>query len=214
MDLSLALFLGWLALTLALLVTLSVWLFRPDAARQPLRGLAVVWVGATVVMALTSSRAFRFQRTHRSGRPAPAFALRTLDGTVLTPEQLRGKVVLLEFWATWCPPCRESLPEMMQLYREFSGPGFQIIGISEDHSQEQLESFVAQQGIRWPQVWDADGRIADQFRMAAVPSYCVLGPEGSIRFEQRGWNPETMQRLRDVIRSTLTETAMGQPAGL
>jgi len=214
MDLPLALFLGWLALTLALLIALSVWLFRPDTARQPVRGLAVVWVGATVVVAVSSARVFRFQHVQRSDRPAPAFALRTLDGVVLTPEQLRGKVVLLEFWATWCAPCRESLPEMMQLYREFSGAAFQLIGISEDYSQQQLESFIAQQGIRWPQVWDADGRIAGQFHMPAVPSYCLLGPDGSIRFEQRGWSPETIQRLRDVIRRTLNEMAMGQPAGL
>lgn len=201
MDGSLALFVGWVALSVALFVVCLYALFRPDEVRRPLLRLAVLWVAVTVVFAVVARRTFHTRPEPVAARPAPNFALRTLDGSLVSKRSLRGKVVLLEFWATWCPPCRESLPEMIQLYRELSTAGLEIVGISEDHDQNQLEAFIAQKGIRWPQYWDADGKLAETFHTQAVPSYIVLDREGRIFYEQRGWNELTMLRLREAIRA-------------
>ncbi len=205
LDAPMALYMAWVAFTLAVIATGIVWLFRPALAASPLKRLSVVWVVLTFVVVFISYRVFTSQAVNPTEPMAPDFSLQTIEGRSFTRNSLHGKVVLLEFWASWCGPCRESLPEMFRLYRHFKNPRFVMIGVNEDVHQSKFEDFVAQKGIRWPQDWDPKGDLLSRFSSDAIPSYAVIGPDGRLRFQQHGYTPDTYIRLRTVIGNALGE---------
>lgn len=213
LDAPLALYLGWLAITLALISIGVVWLFRPALGAQPFKRLGAVWILITVIVVVVSIRVFRSHSTTTAVFPlAPDFALRTVDGQSYSRNKLHGKIVLLEFWASWCGPCREALPEMFRLHREFPDSRFVMIGVSEDENQSKFEDFVAEKGIRWPQDWDPQGKLLSSFSSDAIPSYVLLGPDGRLRFLQKGYTPDTYLRLRQAISDALnTSEALLNP---
>jgi thiol-disulfide isomerase/thioredoxin len=204
LDGPMLLYLGWVAFTLALLIVGIVWMFRPAMAAQPLKRLGIGWAAVTVVVIAVSIHVFRSRPAVAAVFPtAPDFSLRTVDGQSYSRGDLHGKYILLEFWASWCGPCREALPEMFRLRREFQDPRFVMIGVSEDEDQSKFEDFVAKQGIRWPQDWDPEGKLLARFSSDAIPSYVLIGPDGSMRFLQKGYTADTYLRLRHAIDDAL-----------
>jgi len=114
---------------------------------------------------------------------APSFRERATNGQMISLEALRGKVVLLDFWATWCGPCRRELPNVIKLYNRFKGKNFALIGISLDVSIDDLRSFVSENGMPWPQVFDGrgwDNKIATLYNVRAIPSSFLLDKDGKI----------------------------------
>src|SRR5713226_7490914 len=92
-----------------------------------------------------------------AGQKAPAFEAKTTEGkSVKFPESYKGKVVLLDFWATWCPPCRAEVPHLVEAYKQFHAKGFEVLGVSLDrpNSGEQLSKFTGDKEMSWPQVYD------------------------------------------------------------
>jgi len=117
------------------------------------------------------------------GTPAPAFDVEAIDGRRLSLEQYRGKVVLLDFWATWCPPCREAMPKAIALYNQYHSRGFEIIGISLDHSRTALTEYVRSQHIAWRQVYEGRGwnsSLAKLYDVNAIPKTFLLDRQGRI----------------------------------
>lgn len=206
-DAPLGLFLVWIASTLALVVVGIIWIVRPALAAVPLKRLGVAWLILTVAVGLVSWRVFGQNRPgaveERAFVEAPNFSFRTVDGKSYSRNSLHGKVVLIEFWASWCGPCRESLPEMFRLYRHFKNPRFVMIGVNEDQNQSKFEAFVAQEGIRWPQDWDPNGKVATRFSTDALPSYAVIDADGRLRFMQKGYDSLTYLHIREAISDAL-----------
>jgi peroxiredoxin len=115
-------------------------------------------------------------------RPAPAFSLKALDGTALSNGSLKGKVVLLDFWATWCAPCRKSMPELQALHRKYADRGFAVVGISIDEGgPAKVKKYVAANKISYPIALDSEKNPAwDAYRVKAVPAAFLLDREGRI----------------------------------
>ena len=115
-------------------------------------------------------------------RPAPAFSLKALDGTVLSNESLKGKVVLLDFWATWCTPCHKTMPELQALHRKYADRGFAVVGISIDEGgPKKVKKFVASRKIIYPIALDSEKNPAwDAYRVKAVPAAFLLDRDGRI----------------------------------
>src|SRR5947199_9585537 len=95
----------------------------------------------------------------RIGNPAPAFNLQTLDGKTVTIESFKGKVVLIDFWATWCGPCRKALPELKDLRQRNAREPLVVVSVSADEDRKTAAEFARQNGMDWLQAWDGQGKL-------------------------------------------------------
>ena len=144
----------------------------------------------------------------RGGERMPAVALRTLDGSPVTRESLEGKVVLVNFWATWCPPCRFEMPGFQRVYEAHRDEGFVILGISTDGAGERsVREFLRERGITYP-VALATSRVVNDFGgVQALPTSFLIGRDGRIRQQVRGVFAEPA--LRMAVKRLLAEPAAG-----
>jgi thiol-disulfide isomerase/thioredoxin len=147
------------------------------------------------------------------GDLAPAFSLQTLDGKTLTRDGFKGQVVVLDFWATWCLPCRQALPELKDLRQKNAGQPLVLVSVSVDEDRKAIESFVSGNGMSWPQAWDREGRVTGGvFRISDFPSYVVLDAQGRIAFRQTGWSPGRSAALLDQAVSKALAASGKSPA--
>lgn len=101
-----------------------------------------------------------------------------VDGSEIDLSKLRGKIVLLDFWATRCPPCVEEMPKVLATYNKFHRQGFEIIGISTDESKEILVKFVKARGIQWPQYLDDNREISNRWQIPGLPTMWLVDRKG------------------------------------
>src|SRR5262245_36028272 len=109
------------------------------------------------------------------GQPAPDFSAQTLDGQTVRLSDLRGKVVVLDFWATWCPPCVAMIPHERELVQKHQGKPFVFLGISADNAAPALQAFARDNRMDWPQVHDGpNGPVQQLYTVEVYPSIYVL----------------------------------------
>ncbi|PIE82910.1 MAG: redoxin [Candidatus Contendobacter odensis] len=134
---------------------------------------------------------------------APSVAGKTLDNRTLTLKQLRGKPVLITFWATSCPSCIKEIPHLIKLYREFRPKGLEIIGVAMAYDPpQQVRATVKQRQIPYPIILDKDAHIAQAFdNVRLTPTSVLVSPKGRIIHYQLG--PLDMSRLRNAIADML-----------
>jgi peroxiredoxin len=125
-------------------------------------------------------------RPLRRGHPAPSFSLPRLDGQPgqVSLTDLKGKVVLLDFWASWCQPCVHMLPTLHRLHEEWHSRGVEFVGINSDGpaaTRAELEAFVSAQHFPYPVVIDGDGEVGGQYKVVALPHIVVVGRDGQVR---------------------------------
>ena len=118
------------------------------------------------------------------GLPFPDFNEKDLAGQPLSVGNFKGKVVLVDFWATWCGPCVQELPNVIETYKKYHSQGFEVIGISLDSSREKLDGFIkAHEGMTWAQYFDGQGwknKLAGQYGVNGIPFTVLVGPDGKI----------------------------------
>jgi peroxiredoxin len=120
------------------------------------------------------------------GKPAPAFALKDITGAPLTLADYRGKVVLIDFWATWCVPCREEIPHFVQLQTKYARRGFSVIGISMDDAPEPVPPFARKYGMNYP-VALGSATLAERYGgVLGLPVAFVVDRDGRIRYRYDG----------------------------
>ncbi len=134
---------------------------------------------------------------------APDFAFTTLQGEYISLDDLQGKVVLLDFWATWCPPCRESIPDLQYVAKKFAKDRVVVISISADEDEQAWRNFVAAKKMNWPQYWDKDGNIAELCKVHAFPTYLVLDGEGIVHRAIVGGSEFNAATIESEIRKRL-----------
>ena len=121
-------------------------------------------------------------------RMAPAFTVTTMDGQRVSLDELRNKVVLIDFWATWCGPCREALPHMQHIAKEFAGQPLVVLSVSLDQDEAKWKNFVAHNGMTWLQYRDGgfDGQLARTFNVEAIPHTFTIDSDGVLQDEHVG----------------------------
>jgi cytochrome c biogenesis protein CcmG, thiol:disulfide interchange protein DsbE len=146
------------------------------------------------------------------GQPAPALIVRQLDGHVLDLSALRGKVVVLNFWASWCPPCRAEMPMLEAFYRKHRSEGVLVVGLSADDPHERQAASRAMQGLTYPAAMLVDAKPNGFGAPQALPVTYVIGPEGVIRARLASFKKSlTEQDLTAVVMPLLPRDAGATP---
>jgi peroxiredoxin len=119
---------------------------------------------------------------------APAFAITAIDGKRISIDDLQGKVVLLDFWATWCEPCREALPHIRNVAKKFQGQPLVILSVSLDSDEQKWKEFIGKNEMTWPQYRDGGftGPIAKMFGVNAIPHTFTIDMDGVLQDEHIG----------------------------
>lgn len=136
---------------------------------------------------------------------APEFAAKTQRGEEINLDALKGKVVLLDFWGTWCSPCRVSLPLLKDLASRVDPAKVAIISIDEGDTKEKWKQFIQEEGMTWAQVYDPDWSLHQAFAVDGYPRYFVLGKDGIIVEEFKGWNQNGEATISNAIARALQE---------
>lgn len=139
------------------------------------------------------------------GAPAPEFSFVDLKGREVSLKALRGKVVLLDFWASWCLPCVVATPKMKAIYEAYHDRGLEIIGINLDISREQAQAFIDHFELPWPQYWDGkgyDSELVRLFRVEAIPTLYLIDRDGTIRGKWLGLAEEEVRRKIEELLGT------------
>lgn len=187
------------------------WTWLRSAAARPLRRRLVIAADATllaIVLVLLWNRAAPQAAAalglSGAGEPAPTFELVTLQGEPLSLEGLRGKVVLVNFWASWCPPCRVEMPGFDRVYRERSRDGFVIVGIATDrYAEEDIREFVETYEISYPIALATQQVVRDYGGVRRLPESYLLDRDGRVRHRVIGYFAEPA--LRSAVDRMLKE---------
>jgi peroxiredoxin len=133
------------------------------------------------------------------------FKVKGIKGETLSPADYKGKVLLIDFWATWCGPCVAEMPNVKSVYQRFHPRGFEIVGISLDQSRDKLDAYIQQQGIEWPQYFDGkwwNNDVAQMYGIKSIPSTLLVDRKGKIRYKSlRG------KQLEQAVEKLLQETS-------
>jgi len=130
---------------------------------------------------------------------APDFSFTTRQNQDLSNAALRGKVVLMDFWGTWCPPCRESVPILRNLNKKYAGKPFQLVSVSSDDDEDVWKTYIQAEHMDWSQYIDLPGDVLHSFKVESFPTFIVLDKDGVIRLRQSGEGPTTESDLEDAI---------------
>lgn len=143
--------------------------------------------------------------TARLGQAAPEFSLNSMDGKTHRLSDFRGKVVLLDFWATWCPPCRASTPALGRLHKKMAGKNFAILSISVDNNPNPVKPYLEKEKVKYLTLM-ADENIQAAYRVRAIPTFILVNPIGEIAKIYQGFSPDMESEWEKQINHLLGAT--------
>jgi len=145
------------------------------------------------------------QGSDLEGKDAPPFALAGLDGKQVSLGDVKGSVVVLDFWATWCGPCVGSLPQLDETYKSLKDKGLKAFALDQQEDKQTVQKFVNDTKLSIPPLLDSDGKVGQAYGVQGIPQTVVIGKDGKIRKIFVGVGPDTEQTIRDVITKALAE---------
>jgi peroxiredoxin len=160
-------------------------------SRRILLLAALGWVSGASVAALAPSS------------PAPDFTLRSMDGQNLRLGEQRGRVVMVNFWATWCGPCRVEMPHLNRLYEKYRSAGFVLFGVNVDEDVRNAVALAQKMGLKFPVLADAEKRVSKQYDVTAMPSTVLIDRDGRVRHVHRGYREGIEDLYEKQIRELL-----------
>ncbi len=137
--------------------------------------------------------------------PAPDFSLQSRAGETVSLAELRGNVVMINFWATWCGPCREEMPHLEALYQRYSGLGFTILGVNVEEDSSLSDRFLADTPVTFPILFDPANGVSELYDVLAMPSTVIVDRNGNKRFIHHGYQPGYENEYQTQIRALLRE---------
>jgi len=135
----------------------------------------------------------------RPGDKAPDFRLTKIGGGEVSLSDYRGKVVLLNFWATWCPPCREEMPLFKDVYKKYRDNGFEIIAVSTDASTDVVKDFISEYSIKFVVLHDREGKLSSLYGIQGLPTSFLIDREGIVVKVRLGEYKEIEKDLKKVL---------------
>lgn len=155
--------------------------------------------GAKLVDSFTRKKRARKnkERADLTGTPAPDFILTDMEGKKHRLEDLRGKVVLLDFWASWCPPCRRELPHIQKIHEEMGPQGLVVLGVNAENDEAKLKEFLQGQKIGFPVLRDTERKASEAFSVTAIPRVLIIGKDGTVAADFTGLKTE--EELKEAL---------------
>jgi peroxiredoxin len=139
------------------------------------------------------------------GSPAPDFTLAARDGGKVSLASLKGQVVMINFWATWCGPCRQEMPLLAQLQAKYEPLGFTLLGVNVEPDSAAAVAWLKGVPVAFPILFDTDSAVAGRFGVEGMPSTVFVDRNGQVRYVHRGYKPGDEARYADIIRSLVRE---------
>ena len=140
-----------------------------------------------------------------TGQSAPDFALKSSTGENLRLSEFRGDVVMVNFWATWCGPCRQEMPLLDELYSRYGRVGFSLLGVNIDDNSSKAMDMVSELGVTFPVLFDSRKEVSKLYEVDAMPVTVLIDREGTVRYVHQGYKPGYEEKYLDQIRSLLRE---------
>jgi peroxiredoxin len=135
---------------------------------------------------------------------APDFTLKSQNGDNIKLSELRGKVILINFWASWCGPCRQEMPELDQLYQHYRSLGFTILGVNVEENSDAAKSLLKDVRVTFPILFDNTNKVSDLYKVQGMPSTIIVDRDGNKRYRyigyQHGYEQEYQKQIRNLIR--------------
>jgi len=139
------------------------------------------------------------------GQQAPDFALKSSTGENLRLSEFRGDVVMINFWATWCGPCRQEMPLLDELYSRYQRVGFNLLGVNIDDDSNRAMNMIEELGVNFPVLFDARKEVSKLYEVEAMPVTVIVDRKGTVRYIHHGYKPGYEDMYLDQIRSLLRE---------
>jgi thiol-disulfide isomerase/thioredoxin len=157
---------------------------------------------ATILALLLSTSAMA-----GSTGPAPQFTLDSRNGPKISLAQYKGQVVMLNFWASWCGPCRQEMPLLENIYKKYNKMGFTLIGVNVEPDSKDAEGFLKglQTPVSFPVIYDKDSTVSKAYDVQGMPSTVIIDRKGNIRVLHRGYKPGDENEYLDSIRTLVRE---------
>lgn len=165
--------------------------------------------GAKLVEAFTREKKARTkrERVNLAGKPAPELELTDLDGKKHSLGDLKGKVVLIDFWASWCPPCRRELPHVQKIHEELGPKGLVVLGVNAEKDEAKLKKFLEEQKVTFPVLRDTDRKASKAYSVTAIPRVLIIGRDGTVAADFTGMKSE------EVLREALANAGIAKETG-
>mgnify|MGYP003877714903 FL=1 len=142
---------------------------------------------------------------------AKDFSLKGLDGKEYKLSNFRGKVVVLDFWATWCPPCRASLPFFENIHKKYKDKGLVVVGVSVDMSDRVVKKFVESKGLTYLILLDKDNLVSDLYNVFSIPTTIIIDKNGNIVTRKVGFNKSYERYYEETVKKLLEERCESYP---
>ncbi len=141
------------------------------------------------------------------GQPAPAFErVPLMGGEPIELKDYLGQVVYLDFWASWCGPCRQAMPLMNSMYQELSGQGFTVLAVNLDAYVDEALRFIKQHPVQYPMVRDTGGVLPELYGLTGMPTAYLIDRNGKVRYIHHGFKRSDVVRIRHAVESLLAES--------
>ncbi|RME43324.1 MAG: hypothetical protein D6796_13255 [Caldilineae bacterium] len=176
---------------------------RPAARRKPVWLYANIAFAMLLIVAGAATLVWAGRQSPGDGgaagapvRPAPDFTLVTLEGETVHLRDYRGQVVLVNFWASWCPPCVAELPAIHAFYQAHRQEGFVVLAVNAEEGAATVQNFVQREGFTFPVLLDAHGGVMNRYGVRALPTTFIVDRQGNIRYVHRGEiSPQTLTEV-------------------
>ncbi len=160
----------------------------------------VITLSLTLALACTGPQA---QANNKPASAAPDFALRTLAGPNLRLQEQRGKVVMINFWATWCGPCRQEMPHLSRLYDKYRAAGFVLLGVNVDDDARRASEMAQRLALPFPVLFDTEKTVSRLYDLGTMPSSVLIDRDGKVRYVHAGYQAGFEDQYEKQIRELL-----------
>jgi peroxiredoxin len=156
-------------------------------------------------LALTAFAATCLAASGLTGKAAPDFALKSSTGENLRLSEYRGDVVMINFWATWCGPCRQEMPLLDEMYTRYQRVGFNLLGVNIDDDSGRAMAMIRELGVNFPVLFDERKEVSKMYDVSAMPVTVIVDRSGQVRYVHQGYKPGYENMYLDQVRSLLRE---------